>query len=184
MRTSNARDFLDFFRRRYPAVHLHVTATVPREVLDRIEHGVRTEWIPVELDGQFVDAILDFMGPDALKTATREFLAQSLVQSAMMRSMFEGVLRAFGVSVGSFLKVMSGGMRQSYQDAFTVTVERGEGSGLVVFDDIAPEVLQFRAYAIIWEGLFLGLYDLAHKKPQLDFKLLRGARRMEASFRW
>jgi hypothetical protein len=54
----------------------------------------------------------------------------------------------------------------------------------VVFDDIAPEVLQFRAYPIIWEGLFLGLYDLAHKKPQLDFKLLRGARRMEASFRW
>ena len=58
-----------------------------------------------------------------------------------------------------------------------MTVERGDGSGRVVFEDIAPEVLRFRAYPIIWEGLFLGVYDLAHKKPQLDFKLLRGERR-------
>jgi hypothetical protein len=62
MRASNAKDYLQFFARSYPRVHLHVQKTVPAEVLERIERGMRTEWIPVELDGQFVDAILEHMG--------------------------------------------------------------------------------------------------------------------------
>jgi len=184
MRTSNARDYLEFLSRAYPEAHRHVKATVPAAILDRIERGVRTDWIPVELDGQYVDAVLGFLGPGAMRTCSREFVVQSLVRSPMMHGLFDGVRRLFGLSVGSLLRVLPSGLQQSYQDAFTVTVERGEKQALVVFDDIAPEVLRFGAYPLLWEGILLGLYDLARVEPRLDFKLLRGSRRMEARLRW
>jgi hypothetical protein len=183
-RASNAKDYLQFFARAYPRVHMHVQKTVPPEVLERIERGMRTDWIPIELDGKFVDAILETMGPDGMKNATREFLAQSLIRSPGMRSLFEGMLHVFGVSVSAFLRVLPGGLTQSYRDAFTLEVLRGDRETHVIFDDIAPELLRFNAYPVIWEGLFLGIYDMTKVPPQLDFKLRRDSRRMEARFRW
>jgi hypothetical protein len=90
----------------------------------------------------------------------------------------------FGVSVSAFLRVLPGGLSQSYRDAFTLEVIRGTRETWVIFDDIAPEVLRFNAYPVIWEGLFLGIYDMTKQEPQLDFKIHRGTRRMEAHFRW
>jgi hypothetical protein len=184
MRTSNARDFLEFLGRAYPEVHRQVRDTLPRPILDRIEQGVRTDWIPVELDGQYVDMVLGILGPAGMRTCSREFVVQSLVRSPMMHGLFDGVRRVFGLSVGSLVRVLPRGLQQSYQDAFTVEVERSDQQAVVVFEDIAPEVLRFGAYPLLWEGIFLGLYDLARAPPRLDFKLLRGARRVEARVRW
>ncbi len=184
MRTSNARDYLLFLARAYPDAHRHVKATLPAAILDRIERGVRTDWIPVELDGQYVDTVYRFLGPEVMKRTSRELLVQSLVRSPMIHGLFDGVRRLFGLNVGALLRVLPSGMKQSYQDAFTVEVERGEDQALVVFDDIAPEVLRFAAYPVLWEGIFLGIYDLAKVEPRLDFKLQRAARRVEARLRW
>jgi len=119
-----------------------------------------------------------------MKAASREFTSESLIKSPMMRSLFDGVLRVFGVNVGSLLKVVPSGFRQSYQDAFDLRVERGDREATVVFEDIAPEMMRFGAYPVIWEGIFLGLYDLARAEPTLDFRVLRSLRRVEARFRW
>jgi hypothetical protein len=184
VRANNARDYLEFFQRAYPALYRHLRETLPAEVLERIEQGVRTDWIPVEIDGLYVDAVLHYLGPEGTKAACRRFVVETLVKSPMMRGLFDGVVRVFGVSVGSLLRVVPSGFGQSYQDAFEIEVTRGEREVLLVFDDIAPELLRFPAYAVIWEGIFLAVYDLAHVPPQLDFKLSRAQRRMEARFRW
>lgn len=184
VRTSNARDFLEFVGRAYPEAHRHVKANLPRPILDCIERGVRTDWIPVELDGQYVDLVLGALGPAGMRTCSREFLVQSLVRSPMMYGLFNGVRRVFGLTVGALTRVLPRGLQQSYQDAFTVEIERSSDHALVVFDDIAPELLRFGAYPLLWEGIFLGLYDLARTEPRLDFKLLRAARRMEARLGW
>jgi hypothetical protein len=183
VRTSNARDSFEFYRTANPELYAHLRATLPVEVLDRIEKGVRTGWIPVELDAQYVDATLRHLGPDETKALHRAFLVQSLVRSPMMSHLFNGVRRVFGVSVGGFLRVLPSGFAQSYQDAFELQLERGDREAVLVFDDVAPEVLR-AAYPVIWEGIFLGVYDLAGAAPQLDFRILRGARRVEARFRW
>jgi hypothetical protein len=183
VRTSNARDSFEFCRTANPELYGHLKTTLPAEVLDRIEKDVRTGWIPVELDAQYVDAVLRYLGPEETKALFRAFLVQSLVRSPMMSGLFHGVRRVFGVSVGAFLRVVPGGFAQSYQEAFTLQLERGDREAVLVFDDIAPEVLR-AAYPVIWEGIFLGVYDLARATPQLDFRVLRGARRVEARFRW
>ena len=184
MRASNARDMFQFLVRNYPAVGDHLRDRLPAEVLERIEHAPRTDWIPVELDGQYVDEVLTAMGADGMRDAYRRFTRESLVTSPTVRSIVEGVLHLFGVSVGTLLRALPGGMRQSYRDAFTLDIQRGDKEALVVLDDIAPEVLRFRGYPIVWEAVFLGIYDVARTKPQLDFQLFRGTRRAEARFRW
>jgi hypothetical protein len=184
VRVSNARDSFDFLARAYPAVHRHLEATLPAEVLDRMKLAPRTDWIPVELDGQYLDTVHAFMGYEPMKAAYRRFVTESLVRSPTMRGFFDGVVRVFGVGVGAFLRVLPSGLKQSYRDAFTLEMERGDREALVVFDDIAPEVLRFAGYGVVWEAVFLGLYDLAHAEPRLDYKLRRGFRRMEARFRY
>jgi hypothetical protein len=119
-----------------------------------------------------------------MREAYRRFTRESLVTSPTVRSIVEGALRIFGVGVGTLLRALPGGMRQSYRDAFTLEIQRSENEALVILDDIAPEVLRFQGYPIVWEAVFLGIYDLARVQPQLDFKLLRGTRRAEARFRW
>jgi hypothetical protein len=149
-----------------------------------MQTALRTDWIPVELDGQFVEAVVAFLGPDGTKTACRRFLVESLVKSPMMREMFDGAVRLFGVTASGFLKVLPHAFGLSYRDAFTISFDRGDDGGLLVFDDIAPELLRFPAYPVHWEGIFLGVYDLARSPPRLDFELERTERRMRARFRW
>jgi len=184
MRASNVRDMFRFLERNYPAVGRQLRDRLPANVLDRIDHAARTDWIPVELDGQNVDEVLSAMGPEGMRDAYRRFARESLVSSPTVRSIVDGVVRVFGVSVGTLLRALPGGMRQSYRDAFTLEIQHGQHKALVILDDIAPEVLRFQGYPLVWEGVFLGIYDLAHAAPQLDFKLVRGARRAEARFRW
>lgn len=186
MRANNARDTLAFLAEVHPSLHRELRAKLPAEVLDRIDNDARTAWIPVELDGHLVDGILDLLGPDGAKSFYRDFLAKSLIQSPMMRVFFEGALRAFGVTPGGLLKVLPGAFKQSYQDSFdlTVTHDRSARQAHVVLDDIAPELLRFKGYVAVWEGVFLGLYDLAHTPPQLEFRVVRELRRVEATFRW
>jgi hypothetical protein len=183
VRASNARDSLEWLRANHPDLHRHLKEAVPPGVLAQLETSVRTDWIPVEIDSQYVDAVLRHLGPQATKALYQAFLVQSLVRSPLMSSLFHGVRRVFGVSVGAFLRVLPSGFGQSYKDAFDLQIERGEREALLVFDDIAPDVLR-AAYPVIWEGIFLGVYELARAEPDLDFRLLRGARRMEARFRW
>ncbi len=152
-------------------------------MLERIVGGVRTEWIDVEIDAQYVDAILRHLGPEGTKTMARRFLVQSLVKSPMMHGLFNGVRRVFGISVGAFLRVLPSGLQQSYRDAFEMQLERGDREARLIFDDIAPEVLR-AAYPVLWEGIFLGVYNLASAEPRLDYRISRASRRVEAQFRW
>lgn len=184
MRTSNARDMFQFLARNHPDVERRLREKLPPEVLERIEHAARTDWIPVELDGQYVDEVLAAMGPEGARAAYRRFTHESLVRSPTVRTLVEGVLHLFGISVGTLLRALPGGMRQSYRDVFDLEIERGSNEALVTLSDISPEVLRFHSYPMIWESVFLGIYDIARVPPQLDFKLLRGARRVEARFRW
>jgi len=184
VRTRNAQDFLAFLARTRAGALRHVRESVPAEVLDRIDHAARTDWIPVMEHGRFADAVLGVLGVDDMKSASREFLVQALVKSPAILRLFEGVQRVFGVTVAGFVRVIPSVVAQSYKDAFKVVVERVGSEALVVFEDIAPELLKFDAYPVVWEGVLLGIYDLASMAPQLDFKMQRGARRMEARFRW
>jgi hypothetical protein len=185
VRASNARDSLDYIRANHPDLSRHLTEAVPAEVLSQLETSVRTDWIPVAIDSQYVDAVLRYLGPDGTKSLYQAFLVQSLVRSPLMSSLFHGVRRVFGVSVGAFLRVLPSGFGQSYKDAFDIQLERGEREALLVFDDIAPEVLRVRAaYPVIWEGIFLGVYELAGAEPRLEYRIGRAARRMEARFHW
>lgn len=183
-RASNAKDYLLFLERSYPKVGEHLRANVPAEVMRRIEEGLRTDWIPIALDGQYVDAVLAFMGPDVMRAASRKFLVESLTKSPTMRSLFEGVVNVFGVSVGGLLRIFPAAFQQSYRDAFTLKLERGDREALAAFSDVAPEVLEFGAYVVIWEGLFLGIYDLARTPPQLELTVLKAQRRVEVRFKW
>jgi hypothetical protein len=184
VRANNARDYLEFLERAYPALHRHLLETLPRDVLLTIQTTLRTDWIPVDLDGQYVEAIVSYLGAEGTKAACRRFLSECLVQSPMLRAMFDGAVRLFGVSVGGFLRVLPSAFAQSYKDAFVISLERTDSEGLLVFDDIAPEVLRFPAYATHWEGILLGIYDLAHTTPRLSFQLSRAERRIKARFRW
>jgi hypothetical protein len=184
MRVSNANDFFRFLGKNYPEAQRHLLARLPAEVLDAILRAPRTDWIPAELDGQYVDEVFAVLGFDGGRDAYRRFTHESLVHSPTLRSIFDGLTRLFGVSVGTYLRAVPGGFRQSYRDALSVRVQRGDHAGTVFIEDIAVELLRFRSYPDVWHGTFLGLYDLAHAEPQLELHVDRPGRRVEIALRW
>ena len=183
VRASNAHDLFEFLKLSYPDAHRHLKETLPSHVLDRIEGTVRTDWIDIEHDAEYANAVLRCLGPEETKVMIRRFFVQSLVRTPMMYSLFKGVQLVFGVSVGAFLRVVPSGFQQAYRDAFEMRLDRGDHEALLTLDDLAPEVLR-TPYPIFWEGAFLGLYDLASAEPRLDYRFSRATRRIEAHFRW
>jgi hypothetical protein len=180
----NASEFFEFAEHAYPALHRHLARTLSADTLRRITSGSSTEWIPVELDAPYVGGVLQFLGPAETKKAYRRFMAEALIQSPTVRTMFDRASRLFEVSVGAFLRVVPFGMEMSYRDAFTLSVDRKGREAVVTWSDIAPAVLSIPTYPLIWEGILLGLYDLAHTAPQLVFELDPAARRADARLRW
>jgi hypothetical protein len=184
MRASHTKDFHQFLGRSHPDVQRQLRATLSSAVLERIEQALRTDWIPVELDAQYVGGLLACLGPERMRAAFRTFTVERLARSPSVRSIVNAMLRLFGVGVDGLVRALPAGLRQSYRDAFTVEMEIGSGHARVVLTDIASEIMRCPGYLIIWEAIFLGMYDLAGVEPRLELEVSTSRRRVKADFRW
>ncbi len=180
-RVSNAQDFFDFLRRHEPEAADRVLAAIPDAMREFLEHGARTGWIPLELDGAFVDQVVAELGEERAREQWRAFTASQLTKLPMMRALVDGLIRVFGLSVGTFIRLMPHGWKQSYRDMCHLHIDRSSGEARVTLGDFAPGVLDHR-YDVLFHGVFLGLFDLANAEPRLDYSV--GSEEIRAVFSW
>jgi hypothetical protein len=183
-RAANAKDFLAFLEGFRPGTREHLRRALPPEVWEALEATARTDWIPVGLDGPYVTEVVRWLGPEASLAASRAYTSQSLVRSAAMRAIVDGAVRLFGLSVGSLLRIFPVGFQQNYRDFADVQVQRGEGEATVTFSDLAPAVARHPAYAVLFHGAFVGIYDVVQAEPRLAFRAELDELRIVAHFRW
>lgn len=183
-RAANAKDFLAFLERFRPGTREHLRGALPPEVWEALEATARTDWIPVALDGPYVTEVVRWLGPEASLEASRAYTSQSLVRSAAMQAIVDGAVRLFGLSVGSLLRIFPVGFQQNYRDFADIRVQRGEAEATVTLADLDPAVARTPAYAVLFHGAFIGLYDVVRTEPRLEFLPDLDQRRIVTRFRW
>jgi hypothetical protein len=184
-RTANAQDFLEFLEEVVrPGTRDHLVATLPREVVDVVVGGARTDWTPIALDGIYVTAIVRWLGEDAARDAWRAFTGQRFVKSPAIRALAEGAVRLFGVSVAAFVRRLPLAYQQSFRDFGAVRVDEGDREATVTIEDLAASGRHFEGYAVLFHGLFLGIYDIVGVEPRLDYRVDTRSRAIRARFRW
>jgi hypothetical protein len=181
-RAGNAKDFLSFLEEFQPGATAHLRATLPHEVMETVEHSARTEWTPIELDAQYVDEIVRWLGQERACDAWRRFMTERFIRAPAIGALAEGAIRLFGLSVHSFVRMIPFAFRQGFREFAEVEVQLHGDHATVTIRRIAPGVTA--SYATLFRGLFLGIYDLVGREPQLEFQHDAGARRIVAQFRW
>ena len=155
------------------------------EVLEQIETGVKTAWIPIEQDAQFVDAILDVYGIEDGMELWRAY-TRRFVETGLMKAFIDGTVRIFGLSLASLSRVVPRAWQQSYRGCGEgkVTVQEGRKAAIVEFTGMHPEQMKREGYFILLRGLILGLHDIVGAKDQLDVAIDRGERSYTLILRW
>jgi hypothetical protein len=183
-RAANAKDFLEFLERFQPGTRAHLRQVLPGEVMEAVEGSARTDWNPIDLDQQYVEAIVRWLRPERARDAWRQFTSERFVRAPAVRSLVEGAVRVFGLSVRSFVRIVPLAFSQGFRDFGTVELQLRDHDADVIISGIAPEVRAFDAYAVLFHGLFLGVYDVAKTPPRLEYRASREERRITARFAW
>ena len=184
-RVRNAQDLLVFMEPRDPGSVEAVLSTLAPAVREVVESSPRTRWIPLEHDARFVDAIIGHYGVDGSVELFRDYTAR-FTESPLQRAIFEGARRIFGLSVGTFVRIMPRVWATSYKGAGQVDAsEKGDHWQRVEIRDMHPAMCTGRGYAIMLRGLFHGMYRLADEdRVDFDLDFDRKARVLRAEFRW
>jgi hypothetical protein len=182
-RAGNAKDLLAYLEAVRPGSLAHLQSVVPHAVAT-LERSARTDWVDIEIDGLRVAELVRALGADGARDLWRRFTREQLIRSPSVRALSDGVVRVFGRSVATCIKAVPLVFKQSWRECGTVEVDWGERQAVVRIVGMPPQFARFPAYALMFEGVFLALYDLADTTPQLDYRADLSTGRIEASFRW
>jgi hypothetical protein len=184
-RIRNAQDLLVFIENRDPGFTEKILARVQPDVRELMETASRATWIPLELDANFVDAIIAQYGPAEAEEMWFEYSSR-FVKTPLQRALFDGAIRLFGLSVGTFVRIIPRVWGTSYKGAGKIDVsEKGEGWQRLHLVGMHPEMCQRPGYVILLRGLFRGMYRLAKcGKEDFSMELDPDARELHAEFHW
>lgn len=124
-----------------------VRAAIPAEVLERIDHGPKTAFLPLELDVFIVDAVGDVAGFESLDRWARESMRAS-TRGPLIRPLVDGARRVFGLTVNRMVRhMLPRTFVHLYRDSghFEV-VDETEDSMTLVYRDVPPVITDSRWY--------------------------------------
>jgi len=183
-RAGNAKDFYEFLEEFHPGTQDRLRQRLPGSVLERIHDATRIDWNDVEAtDGPYVTAIVDCLGAERARQAWRVYTSARFIKTPAIRALAEGAARLFGISVASYVRMIPFAFHQGFRNCGDVVAQLSEREAPVEVK-LTRSFASFDAYAVLLHGLFLGIFDIAHAEPQLEYRPDLGARRVSARFRW
>lgn len=184
VRARSARDLLAYVEVFRPGALERVYATMPSASRAVILETPNTGWIPLEHDHFVVDGVVEVLGRDGGLELWRTFLKGHL-ESPMLRALFEGFVRLFGLTPGTVAGFAPRGWGQAYRDFGALVLdERGKGHAAMRIVDIAPQVFDFPNYFISIEGTFGGMLDATDTPGTVEMRVDRASREVSAVLRW
>lgn len=184
-RIRNAQDLLVFMDDHQPGSAEGVLGLLDPRLRELLETASRTLWIPLADDARFVDATIDFFGHYRAEELWLAYTSR-FVQTPLQRALFDGAIRVFGLSVGTFVRIIPRVWSTSFRGAGRIDVdEHGDAWRRLHLLNMHPAMCVRPGYVILLRGLFRGMYRLA-KCDDEDFDMVFDAegRELHAEFRW
>lgn len=169
----------------HPGSRELVLSRLQPDVRHLFETGARTTWIPLEQDAVFVDAIVAGLGGDLSGELWTAYTAR-FVQTPLQRTFFDGAIRLFGMSVGTFVRIIPRIWTTCYRGAGELdATEVGPDWRKLQINDMHPAMCEREGYLILLRSMFRGMYQLANcDSEDFDMTFDPSARVLAVEFRW
>ena len=145
-----------------------VRALVPDDVLETIDRAPRMSWIDVEDDIWVPSAFFEVLGEEDATEMLRNFMA-SHFEGPLLRPMVQGTVRSLGLTPVSLIRMIPVGWRLAYRDVCRPRVaETGHERARLVFEDVAPTVIESDAYPRSFRAILLGCFDVTRHEGEVE----------------
>lgn len=171
VRVSAALDMFELLDEFEPGSRARVWARVPEATREFVESQRRMGWIPFEHDRFLPEAIVAEFGPARSRDLFRRAVP-SLVEKPLLEPLVAGMLRILGERRFRIITIVPKGWGLVFRDFCEPCLGSTDSDEIeVLFEDIAPEVREHPVYFDMWEGICLGLLDLACSDGSLAYEL-------------
>ncbi len=184
-RLTNAQDLLLFLEESFaPGCKAALVETLPGPVREELLHGSKVAYWPMAHDAAYVDALIEFFGEAKARAMWRAYSAR-LVQSPMLRALFEGSVRLLGLNVGTLARNVPRGWSMTYRNAGICSCAVLDHEVMLDFSELHQEMTKRPlGYYLLLEETFKGLYDVVNDKPKLDYHPNPEHGALHVTFRW
>jgi hypothetical protein len=135
------------------------------ELVDQLEHGIRTAWLPLTQDAEFVRGVVEAMGHDAARAMWRKY-AVRFKDEPMIKPLYEASIRLFGFDLIGFCRAVSRFYSAEYRGMGTLeAIPQDDGSVVVMLTEAPAIMFEGGYYQTLFTGMFEGMYDVA-KLPE------------------
>jgi hypothetical protein len=114
-------------------------ALIPPHVIEQVEHASRIDWLPMELNVAFTDAVLRVLGPEASRAHWRRESAK-LVDSPIMRPVVQGLTSLLKTTPEQLLAFVPRSWGLVYRNVDVQMLPAGPTSRRMVMRALPPSV--------------------------------------------
>ena len=135
-----------------PEKEAAVRALVPEGLLEQIQAATKVDWLPIDLDVHFTDALYRVLGEQGLRKLACDAMVRS-TQGPLTGPFVRGTIKLFGLSPKHLLKLSKQFWRAVYRNCGRIEpVDVGLGTLDLHFHDLPEIVARSRAYLIGFLG--------------------------------
>lgn len=183
MRGAYLRDNYAVLDRLGAGIVERVNGRLAAEVRDRIAGAPADAWMPVELDVLLTEAIFAELGEPGLRRANREVFLGA-VEGPLLRPIFAGLRRMFGVTPLSLLRLAPRMWSTIYRDCGDLSLDQHEGQHAVVLDDLPALLMASPQYFVGVSGVIDACFVLTRRTGTVDLELDEQSRRVRWRVAW
>ena len=162
VRAGNARDTIAFLDSYQEGLKAKVEARMAPGVMQKMVETPRTGWIPLSVDRQFVDALVEELGPDGAVKLIRASVSTHF-NSALLRTLVQGA-KIFGAGPRGLYKLLPRGWSLVYRGMGTpIALPEPSDTQAINFELLeAPQlVLESPGYTASFEAILQGILDVS-----------------------
>ena len=184
VRARSAQDWLEYLERIEPGLRAKVVARIPEPSRSIITSAPRTEWLELQHDRYVPWATIEVLGEERAVANWRLFL-KSHIQAPLFKTLAESMVRLFGLTPSTFVRLLPRAWKQAYRDCCDVEVLQTESNRAhAAFVNVTPEILEWEPYLTSWRGILGGVYEIIGTDGDLDVQVHHDLARVDVEWTW
>lgn len=145
--------------------------TRARDAIEHVELASRADWIPLSVQLEILSALQAEVGPKGYEKFCAAHFA-STVEQSLVKTVFEGTLRVFGISPGALYKMFGKSWAMISSGCGVVSIEGAvspAGTTLVV-TELPVEEPEIDLFVRGFRATFHGVIDVLNKQGNVELR--------------
>ncbi len=150
-----------------------------------LDDALPTSWISIEYSRHWVVEFVRTVGVADARELAADFTQHYVLRSPFLKALAETMIRLKGISPETVIRLLPRALHISYRDFFNVrVVELLHERAIIVFEDLAPELLDTPKYFALFTGALEGTLRFVRRPGRAELALDPKQRVAHYSLSW